>query len=106
MTVNGIAHFRVYWSQIVDRFTDDVHHASQSLASDGDGYRAAGILDLHSTAETFRRLHCDCSNATFTQVLLNFDDDVYGGFDFESIADNAKRLIDRRQIGAIELHVD
>jgi peptide chain release factor 1 len=74
--MNRIALVGLDWAELVDRFTENVQHAAKNGAANGDGDRFAKVDRLHAADQTFVGLHRDGADAAFTEVLLDFGDDI------------------------------
>ncbi len=92
-------------AEVIDRLADDVHHAAQGLAADGNADGAAEVDGLHAANHALGGLHGDAANAAFAKVLLHLEDDVDGLGNLEAIADDAKGGVDERDGRLGELHV-
>ena len=86
-------------TEVVDGLADDVHHATQRAAADGNRDGSAEIDGVHAAHHAVGRLHGDAAHAAFAEVLLHFEDDVDGRRNGEAVADDAKRLINGRHVG-------
>ena len=62
----------LYLASLVNRLTEHVQDASQNSLSDGDRYRASGILHLDATAEAVGAGHGDRADHVVAKELLNF----------------------------------
>jgi hypothetical protein len=93
-------------AEVVDRFADDVHHATQRSAADWNGNRAALIDGFHAAHHAVGGLHGDATHTAFSQVLLHFEDDIDGHRGVEALADDAERLIDGRHGRLDKLNVN
>ncbi len=93
-------------AEVIDRLTDDVHHAAECAAADGNRDGATLVNGFHAANHTVGGLHGDTAHAPFAEVLLHFENDVDRRRDGEAVADDAKRLVDGRHRRLDELHVD
>ena len=103
--VNGHSVFVLDRTQFVDRFADHVHDAAQRAAAHGHGNRSALVDGLHAAHHAVGGLHGDAAHAAFAQVLLHFENDVDRRGHVEAVADDAQRLVNRRQCPFGKLHV-
>jgi hypothetical protein len=91
---------------LIDGFADDIHHTAQSSTANRDGDRASLVDRLHATNHTVGGLHGNAPNATFPEVLLDFEDDFDRRGNIEAVADDFNRFVDWRQVSFFELDVD
>ena len=63
-------------------------------------------VDLHAALQAVGRLHRDGADAVLAEVLLDLADDVDRRGAADAGAVDAERVVDRRQVSALELHVD
>ncbi len=103
--MNRHADFVLHGTQLVYWLPNNVHHTAERPAAYGHRNWAAFIDHFHATDHAVRRFHGYAAYATFAQVLLHFENDVYGRRHFESVADHAQRLINRWHVRFVELHV-
>jgi hypothetical protein len=91
----------------IDRLAEHVENAAQRLWSDGHRDRPPGIDCLHASLHAVGRLHRDGAHAALAQVLLDLRDDVDGHAAVRRpLGHDAQRVVDFRQMTALELHVD
>ena len=64
------------------------------------------VYGLHATHHAFGGDHGDAAYAAFAKMLFNLDDNVQRVRDVEALADDAKRLINWRHLGLVELHIN
>ncbi len=93
-------------TQLIDRRSDHVHHASQRAAAHGHRNRAALVNGFHATHHTLGRFHGNAAHAAFAQVLLHLQNHADWVGHCETVADNFQRLINRRHSALDKLHVD
>ncbi len=105
-TVNRHSLFVLDRAELIDRLADHVHHATQCAAADGNRNRSALIDGLHAAHHAVGGLHGDTAHATFSQVLLHFENDADRTGHGEAVAHNLHGLIDGRQLALGELYVD
>src|ERR1700687_495403 len=103
--MDGMAFFESDGAEIVHGFANYVHDAAESAVANGNGNRATLIDGLHATHHAVSSGHSDAADAAFAEMLLHFDDDINRLRDGKAVADDAKRLVNRRHIGFDELHV-
>ena len=87
--MNSVFRFGDDIAELVNRFADDVHHASQSRNADRNGDRTALINRFHTANHTVGRKHRNGADATFAEMLLNFGNNVDFRFDIETVARNS-----------------
>ena len=63
-------------AEVVDGLSDNVHHAAQGAAANGNGNRAAEIDGIHAAHHAVGRLHGDAAHAALAKMLLHFKDHV------------------------------
>src|SRR5689334_6658132 len=90
--------FRLYRTGFVDRPAEHVHDAAEGGFADRHRNRRAGIAHLHTAAQTVRGTERDRAHDAVTELLLDFERQLR--------AFHRQRVIDLRQLVAIELHVD
>ena len=76
LAMNGITLGGIDRAKLVHGIADDVEHAAQRLAADGNGDRAAEVQRFHAAHHALGRLHGDAAHAALAQLLLHFQDDV------------------------------
>jgi hypothetical protein len=103
--VNRIALVGLHGSQTIHRLAYHIEHATQRSAADGHRDRLAQIFRLHAADQSFRRLHRHAADAAFAQMLLHFRDDIERLGNVESLALNAHRIVNPRQVALFKLHV-
>src|SRR5205823_14230150 len=82
-----------------------VHDAPQRASTHRDRDWPALVDRLHAAHHAVSSLHSHTTNASFAQMLLDFENDVDRRRHLEPIADHSQSLIDRRHIGRRKLHV-
>src|SRR5260370_12847258 len=98
--------FELDGAQLIDRFTDHVHHASQRAAAYRDGNWPTLVDGFHAAHHAIGGRHGDAAHAPFAQVLLHLENHVDGSGHGEAIAHHPHRLINRRQFAFGELDVN
>jgi hypothetical protein len=76
VTVNRITLGVFDGAEIIYWLADHIEHAAQSSFADRHRNRTAGIDGLHAAHHAVCWQHRNCADATFTQVLLHFGDQV------------------------------
>ena len=89
---------------IVHRLTEHVEHAAERRRADGHRNRPARIGGRHPALQAVGRLHGDGAHAILAQMLLDLDDDVDRLV--AGLPGDPEGVVDRRQHGALELHVE
>ncbi len=105
-TVNRQAVLRGNRAELIYRLAQHVHHAAQGAAAHGHADRRAFVKSLHPAHHALGGLHRHAAHAPFAQVLLHFGDDIERLRQIEPIARDAHGVINLRQFGFFELHVD
>ena len=89
----------------VHRIANHIHDASQGSLAYRYGDGATKINGLHSAHHAFSGFHGNATHPAFTEMLLHFQDYADGLRDFEALAGDPQRLINRRQRGLCKLDV-
>ena len=76
MTVDRVTRIRNHFAKLVDRITDNVHHAAERGTAHRDGDRTTEVDHLHPADHAVGRKHRDRADATLPEMLLHFGDDV------------------------------
>ncbi len=92
-------------AKVIHRLADHVHDAAESAVADGNGNRSALVNGLHAANHAVGGRHGDAAHTAFAEMLLHFDDDVDRLGHGEAVADDAKRLVNRRHVRFDELYV-
>ena len=92
-------------TEIVHGIADDVHHAAERAAADGNGDGAALVDGFHAAHHAFGGFHGDAAHAAFAEMLLHLKNDADGGRHGEAVTDHFQRLIDGRHGRFGKLHV-
>src|SRR5689334_11877676 len=103
--MNGRPFFRLNWPQLVHRFTDYVHDATERAAAHGNADRTAEVKGLHAANHSVCGLHGDAAYPPFAQVLFDLEDYVDRRGYLEAVTDNPQCFINGRQVGFAELYV-
>src|SRR5579872_2301077 len=104
--VDRHGHLVVDGAELIDRFADHVHDAAERARADGYGNGSALVDGFHTADHALGRFHGNAAGAAFAKVLLHLEDDIDRRGNVEAVAHNAKRLIDRRHVSLVKLHVD
>src|SRR6266852_160140 len=104
-TVNGIVGVAGERTELVDRLAENVHHAAERGAADGDGDAVAGIHGFHTADQAFGGLHGDRAHAAFAEMLLDFGGDVDGLGHVEAVAGDTHRVVNRGEMTRFKLNV-
>ena len=88
------------------RLAEHVQHAAERGGTDGHLNRMAQIGDRHAALHAVGRLHRDRAHAVLAEVLLDLADDVQHGATALAVGDDAKRVVDFREVTGLELDVD
>ena len=103
--VDRHGHLVLDGAELIDRFADHIHHATQRAPAHGYGNGAALVDGFHAAHHTLGRFHGNAAGAAFAKVLLHLKDDIDRAGNVEAVAHNAKRLVNRRHVGRVKLHV-
>ena len=83
---------------LVDWIAEDVEDASEGRLADGDGDRRAGVLDVHPTRKTVRRVHRHRADAIVPEMLLHLRDQLDRGPTVLLGEVDAQRVKDLREL--------
>src|SRR6185437_6267380 len=106
LPVNRHVDLGVDGAELVYRLTKHVEHAAQRRTAHGNSDAGAGVGRLHAANHALGGGHGDAAHAAFAEVLLHFENDVERLRDIEAVAGDADRLVDRRHLCLVELHVN
>ena len=105
-TMNRHSLFVLDRAELIDRLADHVHHPTQCAAADRNRNRSTLIDGLHAAHHAVSWLHGDAAHATFSKVLLHFENDADRTGHGEAVAHNLHGFINRGQLALEKLHVD
>ena len=103
--MDGHVRVRDDGTTLIYGFAQDVEHAAESCAADGDGDGNAQAFRFHATDQAFGGLHGDGAHAAFADVLSGFADDVDGIGNVVAFAGDADGGVDFGDIAFGELNV-
>jgi hypothetical protein len=106
MTLMPVSNLSVDRTLLVDRFSEDIEDAAEGLLADGDGDWGAGGDRLHAADEAVCGLQSDAADAAFAGMLGDLDGDVDRLGDIKTLAGDADRGMDDRNLFGGELDVD
>ncbi len=93
-------------AEIVDRFADNIHHATERAFAYRYGDWSTRVSRFHPSHHAVSRQHRNGAHAAFPEVLLHFGNHVDRFGHLETIGSNSQRLINRGQIFLPELDVN
>ena len=97
-TMNWIMRGAIDGTELIDGLAENVHHAAQRGAADGNGDALAHIFRGHAANHAFDGFHRDSAHAAFAEMLLDFGGDVQRLGNVEAFAGDVHRVVDGREV--------